>query len=384
MCDEEAEFAGGAFGAEVVGELESGAGAGGYGGGANGWVRAESAEGEEASGLVEAEARAELAGGGAEDSAAERRVEGAETVEFDGDCGLGFAWSGADGAAASADGLAGEEELGEETIQFCLPAGLFFTGELGEVGQGLIEIWVVLVELVSELRQELVADAVAGVGGVGVGQVFAPGLVVGVEEGFDLGAAGVEEGSEDFALALVWIVDEKDWVNGAEAFGPGSAEELHEDGFGLVVEGVGGEDGVGLAGGDEGTEEVVADGAGGLFDGLWIAAGSGLRYAVGDAGSVEVEREFEAAAEGFDEVLVGGRFFLAADAVVNVDCGEAYTEAIVFCCVGGVKGEEESYGVCSAGDGYAEAVAGLDVGAVEGKRCGHCTYGSRLERRNGD
>ncbi len=29
---------------------------------------------------------------------------------------------------------------------------------------------------------------------------FAPGLVDGVEEGFDLGAAGVEEGAEDLAF----------------------------------------------------------------------------------------------------------------------------------------------------------------------------------------
>jgi hypothetical protein len=51
VLEEEAEFAGGAFGAEVVGEVEGGAGAGGYGG-----VGTEAAEGEDAGGLVEAEA----------------------------------------------------------------------------------------------------------------------------------------------------------------------------------------------------------------------------------------------------------------------------------------------------------------------------------------
>ena len=112
----EAELARGAFGAEVVGELEGGAGAGGDGGGADGWIGLEAAEGEEASGLVEAEARAELTCGSAEDSAAERRVESAEAVELDGDGGLGLAGGGADGAASSADGFAREEELGEETI----------------------------------------------------------------------------------------------------------------------------------------------------------------------------------------------------------------------------------------------------------------------------
>ena len=117
----------------------------------------------------------------------------------------------------------------------------------------------------------MVADAVSGVGGVGVGGVFLPRLVDGAEEGFDVGAAGLEEGAEDFSGALAGGVDGDDGVDGAEALGPGSAEELHEDGFGLVVEGVGGEDGVGLAGGDEGVEEVVADGSGGFFDGLGIS-----------------------------------------------------------------------------------------------------------------
>ena len=156
--------------------------------------RPKSAEGEEAGGLVEAEAGAELTGGGAEDAAAEGGVEGAEAVEFDGDGGL--AGSGADGAASATDGLAGEQELGEDAAEFGLPAGFFFAGELGEVGEGLVEVWVVG----AELGEELVADAVAGEGGVGVGGVFAPGLVDGFEEGFDLGAAGLEEGAEDFSL----------------------------------------------------------------------------------------------------------------------------------------------------------------------------------------
>ena len=159
---------------------------------------AKAAEGEEAGGLVEAEAGAELAGGGAEDAAAEGGVEGAEAVEFDGDGGL--AGGGADGAASASDGFAGEKELGEEAAEFGLPAGLFFAGEFGEVGEGLVEVGVVG----AELGEELVADAVAGVGGVGVGGVVAPGLVEWIEEGLDVGAAGVEEGAED--LSLLWRV----------------------------------------------------------------------------------------------------------------------------------------------------------------------------------
>ena len=208
----------------------------------------------------------------------------------------------------------------------------------------------------------MVADAVSGVGGVGVGGVFLPRLVEGAEVGFDVGAAGLEEGAEDFAGALAGGVDGDYGVDGGEAFGPGSAEELHEDGFGLVVEGVGGEDGVGLAGGDEGVEEVVADGSGGFFDRL---AGSG--GPLGDVGLVDVERDVEFGAEGFDEVAVGSGFFGGADAVVDVGGGEAYAEGLAWGGVGGVEGQEEGYGVGSAGDGYADAVAGFDVGAVEGE-----------------
>jgi hypothetical protein len=199
--------------------------------------------------------------------------------------------------------------LGEDAVQLGLPAGLLLAGELGEVAEGLIETWVVG----AELGEELVADFVAGVGGVGVGGVFAPGLVGLLEKGFDVGSAGVQEGAEDLAGALVGVVDEDYGMDGAEAFGPGSAEELHEDGLGLVVEGVGGEDAVGLAGGDEGGEVLVADGAGGFFDGLVC-----LGYSVWDAGLMKVEGDVEAGAEGFDEALVGVGLF-AAEAVVDVD-----------------------------------------------------------------
>jgi hypothetical protein len=107
LVEEEAEFAGGTFGAEIVGEMEGGPGSGGYGG-----MGEKSTEGEEAGGFVEAEAGAKLAGSGSEDAAAQGGVEGTEAVEFDGDCGV--AGCGTDGAAAASDGFAGEQELGED------------------------------------------------------------------------------------------------------------------------------------------------------------------------------------------------------------------------------------------------------------------------------
>ena len=74
LLEEKAKFAGGTVGAEVIGKMEGGSGAGGDGGSSDGWVGLESAECEEAGGLVEAETGAELAGGGAKDSAAESGV----------------------------------------------------------------------------------------------------------------------------------------------------------------------------------------------------------------------------------------------------------------------------------------------------------------------
>jgi hypothetical protein len=205
-----------------------------------------------------------------------------------------------------------------------------------------------------------VPDAVAGVGCVGVGGVFAPGLVGLAEEGFDVDSAGLEEGAEN--LSGAGAGDGDYGVDGAEALGPGSAEEFHEDGLGLVVEGVGGENGVGLAGGDEGVEEVVADGSGGFFDGLAVLGGAG-----GDVDAMKVKGDVEAGAEGFDELVVGGRFFRGADAVVDVGGAEADAKGVAGGVVGGVEGEQEGDGVGAAGDGYADAVAGADVGAIEGE-----------------
>jgi len=219
-----------------------------------------------------------------------------------------------------------------------------------------------------------VTDAVAGIGGVGVGGVFAPGLIGLVEEGFDVGAAGIEEGPEDLSIPASRLAgdpglsgaragDVDEGVDGAEALGPGAAEEFHEDGLGLIVEGVGGEDGVGLAGGDEGVEKVVADGAGSFFDGL-----AGLGDAGGNVGPVDVEGNVETGAEVFDKLLVSGGFFPGTDAVVDVGGAEADAEGVAGDGVGGVEGEEEGDGVCTAGDGDADAVAGFDIETVEGER----------------
>jgi hypothetical protein len=93
-----------------------------------------------------------------------------------------------DGAAPAADGFAGEQELREQSAEFGSPARLFFAGELGEIAEGLVEGGI----FCAEQWQDVMADAVSGEGGVGVGGVVAPGLIEMIEVGLDLGAADVE------------------------------------------------------------------------------------------------------------------------------------------------------------------------------------------------
>jgi hypothetical protein len=100
---------------------------------------------------------------------------------------------------------------------------------------------------------------------------------------------------------------------------------------------VGGEDGVGVAGVEEGGEEFVAGIAGGFFDGFGIAFGAGFGEAGGDVGVVEVEGDVEGDAEVFDEALVGVGFF-AAKVMVDVNGAQADAEGFSGCVVGGVEG----------------------------------------------
>ena len=91
-----------------------------------------------------------------------------------------------------------------------------------------------------------------------------------LEIGLDLGPRSPQQRTQNSAFGKL---DPR--VDAAEPLGPGSAQELHQDGLGLVVEGVGGEDGVGMAVGKELLEEVVAEVAGGLLQTLMQACGGG-------------------------------------------------------------------------------------------------------------
>lgn len=148
-------------------------------------------------------------------------------------------------------------------------------------------------------------------------------------------------------------------MDATEALRPGSAQELEENGLGLIVHGVGGEDGAGLAAAEEGVEDLVADVAGGLFERLPGSGGAG-----GNVGVMEVQREVEAGAQISDESSVGVGL-RAADPVMDVDDGKADTESGVRRRVGLVKRAKEGDGVRAARDGRAQAVSGVEVASVE-------------------
>ena len=57
-------------------------------------------------------------------------------------------------------------------------------------------------------------------------------------------------------------------MNPGEAFGPGTAKELGKDGFGLVIEGVRGGDGVEWGVAEKLAEPGVAEAPGSAFDGV--------------------------------------------------------------------------------------------------------------------
>jgi hypothetical protein len=107
----------------------------------------------------------------------------------------------------------------------------------------------------------------------------------------------------------------------AETLGPGSAQELHEDGFGLIIQSVGSKDGIGVTGGEKGVKESVADLSGGLFDGLAVLSGAGR-----NVGMVNVQRDVELDAEVLNEGEVGVGFGGLADSVVDVDGRESNAE----------------------------------------------------------
>src|SRR5580698_3058201 len=171
---------------------------------------------------------AEPAGGVAQKAALVGDAEGGETSAVE-----GHAFAG--GAAPTADGFAGQDQLRGEAGEVRLPECFFIAGKTGHV----CEVWAELGVPRFEKREQFTADAVAGEGEIAVRGVLAPGLVEGAKIGFDLRTGDGEERSDDGA-DTPWAFEF--WTDSCQAFGPRAAQEFGEHGFGLVVEGVRGYD----------------------------------------------------------------------------------------------------------------------------------------------
>ena len=260
-------------------------------------------------------------------------------------------------AAAAADGAARDDELRKEAGELGLPERLFVAGDGGEARERVVERRVDG----AESGEDLVAEPVAGEGEVGVGLVGLPGLVDGAQVGLDGTPIDGEERAEDAAFAAGVQGEIEEGEDAGKSFGPGAAEELHEDGLGLVVGGVGGGNGVDGAGGEQVAKGGVAEMAGGFLGGF-----GELFEAGGGVDAAEDEGNGEGPAEVLDELLVAIGGF-APEAVVHVDSGEAKAEGGFGEVVGGVEEAEEGDGVRAAGEGDGEAGAGGEVGAVERK-----------------
>ena len=263
----EAQLAMGAFGAKTLSQLE--------------FLTGASVDGKSSQGCGggEIERGAKGRGGMAKQPALESRRQFCEAHDVESEA-IGC------GASAAAHGTTAQDDLRGEPFDLGLPRGFFIARELGHLCEMLAEPRIPGLKE----RQQLVADAIARKGEMAIGGVFAPGLVQRAEIDFDFGTRRPKKRSQDAAL---WKFE--DGMDAGEPVGPCAAKELGQDGFGLVVEGVGGGHCVKRNVGQEFSEPCAAKAACGLFDGLGGLAGGWVRFCFGggvDAGIVE--RQIEA------------------------------------------------------------------------------------------
>ena len=115
------------------------------------------------------------------------------------------------------------------------------------------------------------------------------------------------------------------------------------------------------------AKPLVADAAGGFFNGFGGLAGCGICFGFGcdiDAGLVE--RQAEAGGEVAREFQIGVGFF-AAQAVMEMGGVEHQAE------FGAAFGQraQQGYGVCAAGEAYGQTQAGLEQRGVDSEGAAH-------------
>ena len=317
--------------------------------------RAEAAEGQEAFGLREREPGPQLAGHGPQYPPPERCVHAAEP--FDLDRNRRLAGRGADGTAAPPYRPAWQQQLRQKACDLALPVLLLVAGNGGELRQRLVQAGV----FPAKQRQDGVAKAIAGKGRVGIRAIFAPGLPNCPEIGLDLGPAAIEQWPKDGTRLTCRTRDAHLGGDAAEALGPGSAQKLHQNRLGLIVEGVGGQNEVGFAGEDQPVKDAVAQTASCFFDGFASAG-----HLLADVGVLDVKRDTAGAAELLNESEVEVRF-RPAQVVVDMYGRKPHSKRLTGSAVRGVECAEQGDRVRSARNCHADSAPDLEVLAVEGE-----------------
>jgi hypothetical protein len=209
------------------------------------------------------------------------------------------------------------------------------------------------VEAGFQVRQELVADAVAEVPEVVVARVVPPLEATIAEVGEHLLPRDLEEGAEETAGPR---------SHSAEPRGPRSPKQTHEQGFRLVVTGVGHRDGGRARFVANAAEEAVALPAGRLLQPSSLAADPGE-----DVGLRGVEGNVEPSAQTATEAGVLRR--VRAELVVQV--GGDHPEPVP-----GSQGDEgiqEGHGIGPAGESKDDPLpvdegSGGPQGAIDGRK----------------
>ncbi len=260
--------------------------------------------------------------------------------------------------ATTSDGPPSQDELGRDPVELALPPGLLVEGQLGHLGKMLAQARVPPLQD----RQQFVTDAVTGEGEVPIRRVFAPRLAQCLEVGFNIVAPGGKQRTQNAALRKL-----HDGMDGRESLGPGTTQELGQNGLGLIVQGVGSGHRIHFARGHQPAKPAVAQTAGRFLDALggFACPGRGLGFG-GCVHAMLVKGQSEAGSE------------IARKSQVGIGLGAAQSVMQM----GGMKdqaefpvpfnqGAQQRHGVGTAGESNGKAKSWLEEGRIDRKRSAH-------------
>lgn len=193
-----------------------------------------------------------------------------------------------------------------------------------------------------EEGNQLAANAGASALSIAIAGVLAPGLAALPEIGTQGCAPEGEQGANDFA---------GDWMNAGESSEPGAAEEMRENGLGLVIGGMCGSYAGKMSSFGDAGEPFVAGAPSGVLE-IAFRASRKAR----DVGVRGMKLEAKPGGEPRDELLVCiGR----ATTQLVIEVESMQNDAQAFAEV--IEQAQQCDGIGSPGDRYTNAVAGVEA-----------------------